>query len=533
MVAGTSRLAALPVALPKASWPADTDLSAVASSFADLFARGRVTDASTFVSDAVWRDTFCLTGTLRTFYGAQGVVRAWRGASSNSARPVGDSLRLRCDETREMALSDGSRWVEVAGDFQVETAEGLSGKCTLMMGVVPAPAPAPAGQGVDVGGGSSWRIWSMRTVLDDIAGWPSVNTLSPGPAPAPAASTSGINGHTHPSTPPPNSAAQSTNTDTDPPSFPAIIIGGGQAGLSVAGRLQALDIPYILIDKYTQTGDNWTTRYDSARLHTSRAYAHLPFDRTFPATEYQEYLTKDDLARGYRTWSTKYGVEPHIWAATELRSGTWDEGAQQWTLRLSRRAQANARGEDVAVRCRFVIMATGAGGQEPYMPSLPGRDAFTGQALHSAQYRSSRAWRGKTGIVVGTANTAHDIADDMDEAALALTTMVQRSKTYVLPAEYWARVSRRTYNEVFATDLADKLQMTGPSAAGRLMAKTTLDGMAREEPERFDALERAGFLVERYGDIFWHLFERGGGHYMDVGTSRKIADGKVSSSTLL
>lgn len=522
MVAGTSKLASLPVSLPKASWPADLDLSTVASSFSDLFTQGRVTDPSTFASDAVWRDTFCLTGTLRTFYSAQGVVRAWREASSNSARPVEDSLRLLHDATREMALPDGSRWVEVSGNFQIEIAEGLIGKCTLMMGVVPAPAE----QGGDVG--SSWWIWSMRTILDDIAGWPSVNTLSPVPAPvpAPAAHASGINGHTHTNTPPPNGAAQST--DTDAPSFTTIIIGGGQAGLSVAGRLQAIDIPYILIDKYTQTGDSWATRYDSARLHTSRAYAHLPFDRTFPENEYQEYLTKDDLARGYRAWSTKYGVEQHIWPETELRSGKWDDDAQEWTLRLRRRGCSQE--EDLEVRCRFVVMATGAGGQVPYTPDLPGRDAFHGLVLHSQQYKSSRAWKGKTGIVVGTANTAHDIADDMYEAGLALTTMVQRSKTYVLPAEYWARVSGRTYNEQFPTDLADKLQMTGPSAAGRLIAKTTLDEMARGEPERFDALERAGFLVERYGDIFWHLFERAGGHYMDVGTSRKIADGKVSST---
>lgn len=35
--------------------------------------------------------------------------------------------------------------------------------------------------------------------------------------------------------------------------------------------------------------------------------AHLPFERTFPST-YQEFLTKDDLAKGYREWVNKFEI---------------------------------------------------------------------------------------------------------------------------------------------------------------------------------------------------------------------------------
>ena len=51
---------------------------------------------------------------------------------------------------------------------------------------------------------------------------------------------------------------------------------------------------------------------------------------------------------------------------------------------------------------------------------------------------------------------------------------------------------------------------------------------ARKEPERFDALEEAGFRTERYGSMTHHLFNRLGGHYLDVGASAKIARGLVS-----
>jgi len=55
-----------------------------------------------------------------------------------------------------------------------------------------------------------------------------------------------------------------------------------------------------------------------------------------------------------------------------------------------------------------------------------------------------------------------------------------------------------------------------------------LHGMAKRDGERYDALEKAGFNVERYGDIAHIMYERMGGHYMDVGTSAKIAKGLVS-----
>jgi hypothetical protein len=51
--------------------------------------------------------------------------------------------------------------------------------------------------------------------------------------------------------------------------------------------------------------------------------------------------------------------------------------------------------------------------------------------------------------------------------------------------------------------------------------------MSDAEKPRFDALEAAGFKLDRYGSIIHHLYNRMGGHYMDVGTSAKISRGLV------
>jgi hypothetical protein len=51
--------------------------------------------------------------------------------------------------------------------------------------------------------------------------------------------------------------------------------------------------------------------------------------------------------------------------------------------------------------------------------------------------------------------------------------------------------------------------------------------MALEEPERFEALKNVGFKVNVFGDMQYHLNERFGGHYVDIGTSTKISKGLV------
>ncbi len=71
------------------------------------------------------------------------------------------------------------------------------------------------------------------------------------------------------------------------------------------------------------------------------------------------------------------------------------------------------------------------------------------------------------------------------------------------------------------------MYFTNPSVLGRILSQTTLLSRAAQQPERFEALERAGFQLDKHGDMFYYLFQRFGGHYMDVGTSAKISKGLV------
>jgi hypothetical protein len=479
-----SVLESLPCSLPVSHFATDVDIGSTASRL--VAALGHC-ETSHFTSTSLWRDTFALTGSLRTFYSAQSIAKAW---SETCSSREAHGFALIPGSAKPMRLDKDVGWINVSFSFQTRAAPATSCRGFLSMVL------EDDGQ---------WKIWLLRTVLEQLEGCDDVDVLQL--ADRPSAEANGHQEHHVES----NGEHEQTNGYGGSGSFDCVVVGAGQAGLGTAGRLQALGLNYVVLDKNKQIGDNWMLRYDSARLHTAREYNHLPFDRTFPLP-YQEFLTKYDLARGYKAWVEKFGIEKHIRFDTALVGGSYDEKSRLWTLHV--RTGSNMSSQTFTAR--NLVMATGAGGQIPKMPQLPGRDQFQGTVLHSAEYKSAGPWRGQPGIIIGTANTAHDVAEDMVEAGLSEITMVQRSRTYVLPCEYFKVISDRSYNEQVPTVDADREGYTMPYAVTRLLSRKALHAMAAKEPERFDALERVGFRVERYGDIMYHICSALGGRSMPV-----------------
>jgi putative flavoprotein involved in K+ transport len=74
-------------------------------------------------------------------------------------------------------------------------------------------------------------------------------------------------------------------------------------------------------------------------------------------------------------------------------------------------------------QARSLIGATGAF-HRPYLPQLPGQDAFRGAVLHAFAYREPTSFQGQRVIVVGAGNSAVQIATEL--AQLARVTLATR-----------------------------------------------------------------------------------------------------------
>lgn len=108
--------------------------------------------------------------------------------------------------------------------------------------------------------------------------------------------------------------------------------------------------------------------------------------------------------------------------------------------------------------------------------------------------------------------------------------MAIRNPPYLVPAEYVANK-----NSVGAYDMgvaaADRHSFTLPLCICSHLDRGVLASLAAQEPDRYTSLAAAGFPVfdSSHPDaiLFHNLLERMGGHYIDVGGTRLLADGKA------
>lgn len=137
--------------------------------------------------------------------------------------------------------------------------------------------------------------------------------------------------------------------------------------------------------------------------------------------------------------------------------------------------------------------------------------------------------------MVGSANTAFDVLEDCHSAGLQ-TTMVVRTPTYIVPLEYVCdKHSLGAYD--FGVEAADRLFLMLPLAVDGQLARDLFRLLASKEPDRYAALEAAGFPVvdSSHPDsaLMHNLLERAGGHYVDTGATKLFEEGEAGVKALV
>src|SRR5262245_53660572 len=92
--------------------------------------------------------------------------------------------------------------------------------------------------------------------------------------------------------------------DHSPKSFHTIVIGGGQAGLSVGYYLARQGRPFVILDASPRVGDVWRRRWDSLRLFTPAMFDGL-VGMKFPASPFS-FPTKDEMADYLETYARRF-----------------------------------------------------------------------------------------------------------------------------------------------------------------------------------------------------------------------------------
>jgi cation diffusion facilitator CzcD-associated flavoprotein CzcO len=431
-----------------------------------------------FHADSHWRDVLACTWRIRTVSGMEAILRELESF---------DARDFRIDPARTAprhATRAGEKCVEAI--FRFETNHGTGTGVLRLRGE---------------------KAWTLLTALDELMGHEE-NTGARRPQGWTYSREFGG----------PNwldlRKAKADFKDAEPA---VLVVGGGQAGLSIAARLAQREIDALIVDRWPRIGDNWRRRYHALTLHNQVHVNHLPY-MPFPPN-WPVYIPKDKLANWFEAYVE--AMEINYWTSTEFLGASHD--GQRWSARLKR------NGEVRELHPRHIVLATGVSGI-PSIPDIPALEGFGGKVIHSSQYVDGEDWKGKRALVIGTGNSGHDIAQDLYSAG-AQVTLVQRSPTLIINCDPSAQLVYSLYSEGPPLEDCDLITASVPLALARKSHQLATENAKRLDKALLDRLERKGFRLA-FGDdnTGWQFLylTRGGGYYFNVGCSDLIVEGKIA-----
>ncbi len=245
------------------------------------------------------------------------------------------------------------------------------------------------------------------------------------------------------------------------------IIGAGSSGLAAAKNFLAAGIPFDCLEREDDVGGNWyfgkpaSSVYASTHLISSKVlteYTDFPMPEAWP-----EYPSHELALEYLRSYARHFGLYERIefnagvhWVEPEFESsgslpsaGRAGEGGEAGTRReyangsactrgitppLTPPRRGEGNGGDGGWRVRLssgeerhyrgVVIANGHN-WDPRWPDYPGE--FSGEILHSCQYKTPDALRGKRVLVVGGGNSGCDLAVEAAIHAAAALHSTRRS----------------------------------------------------------------------------------------------------------
>jgi cation diffusion facilitator CzcD-associated flavoprotein CzcO len=199
------------------------------------------------------------------------------------------------------------------------------------------------------------------------------------------------------------------------------LIGAGISGLGMARALRERNIDYDHFEKMPELGGNWKYGvYENVHIISSKKttqYLEYPMPDSYPdfpkANQMFEYL---------KSYAHTYDLESKIQFHTNVVNVT--QKGDVWNLEIEGRESSTYHS---------VIIANGHHWHTRY-PKLVGN--FTGEILHSKDYKSPEMIKGKRVLVVGAGNSAFDIAVDAGEFSLE-SHISMRSGRWIIPKTFF------------------------------------------------------------------------------------------------
>jgi putative flavoprotein involved in K+ transport len=178
-----------------------------------------------------------------------------------------------------------------------------------------------------------------------------------------------------------------------------VVIGGGQAGLSMGYHLARRGVPFTILEANPRIGDSWRNRWDSLRLFSPSRFSGLN-GWPFPGDP-DAFPTKDEMADYLEAYAGRFKL-PVLTGVRVERLSRADGGLM-------------IRAGERRILARHVVVAM-ADFQRPRLPSFAASLDRDITQLHSSGYRGPAQLGAGGVLVVGLGNSGAEIARELAAA---------------------------------------------------------------------------------------------------------------------
>jgi len=225
------------------------------------------------------------------------------------------------------------------------------------------------------------------------------------------------------------------------------LIGAGPVGLAVAKALLQHRIAYEQIEADDDVGGNWYHGvYETAHIISSRKtteYADFPMPADYP-----DFPSAQQMLDYLRLYADTFHLRPHIQFNTKVVMAV-PRAEDRWEVELASGEKRLYKG---------VIVCNGHHWAKRF-PSYPGK--FSGEMIHSKDYKTPAQLAGRRVLVIGGGNSACDLAAEAARVGLRAGISIRRG--------YWFLPKT-----LFGVPTAELMKGWFPVGAQRIFLRTML-----------------------------------------------------------
>jgi cation diffusion facilitator CzcD-associated flavoprotein CzcO len=191
------------------------------------------------------------------------------------------------------------------------------------------------------------------------------------------------------------------------------IVGAGPGGLSAAYALERAGIESRILERADRVCSSWYGHYRGLQLNSPRWLSSLPGAPM--GREMGEWVPRERFLRYVTDYAGRLRTEPELGVEVERI----ERDPSGWRL-------ATSAGE---IAAPAVVVATGLNARA-HWPEWPGRETFTGELLHVADYVEPARYRGRSVLVVGIGASGMDVAVELARAGVETRVAVRSTPVF-------------------------------------------------------------------------------------------------------